>query len=76
MDTMNATGGLGSKFSTYNNSTMNPGGIEKPGKVGLKSRNDTRAKMINTMNASPRPVSMAENVAKRKPLESIPIKAD
>ena len=78
MDTMNATGGLGSKFSTYNNSTMMPGGIEKPGqgKVGLKSRNDTRAKMINTMNASPRPVSMAENVAKRKPLEAIPIRAD
>ena len=63
MDTMNATG---SKFSTYNNSTM----IEKP-KGGIKSRNDTRAKMVNTMQASPRPVSMAENVATRKPLEKL-----
>jgi hypothetical protein len=62
MDTMNATGGLGSKFSTYNNSM-----IEKP--KAVKSRNDTRSKMVNTMQASPRPVSMAENVAKRKPLE-------
>ena len=62
MDTMNATG---SKFSTYNNSTM----IEKP-KAG-KSRNDTRSKMVNTMQVSPRPVSMAENVAKRKPLEKM-----
>ena len=60
MDNMNATG---SKFSTYNNST-----IEKT-KPGNKSRNDTRVKMVNTLQASPRPVSMAENVAKRKPLE-------
>jgi hypothetical protein len=59
MDKMNATG---SKFSTYNNSM-----IEKP--LVTKSRNDTRSKMVNTMQASPRPVSMADNVAKRKPLE-------
>ena len=59
MDTMNQTGG-NSRFSTYNNST-----IEKPGKEKVKSRNDTRSKMVNTMQASPRPVSMADNVAKR-----------
>ena len=61
MDTMMNTG---SKFSTYKDTSM----IEKA-PLKQKSRNETRVKMVNTMNVSPRPVSMAENAKKRTPLE-------